>query len=59
MPEQKRHKNQDNGKPANLPLAFFACPNGDCADFNRFDADNLSVAEWMDGQRQSHPTAVL
>ncbi len=47
MPEQKRHKNQDNGKPANLPLAFFACPNSDCADFNRFDADNLSVAEWM------------
>ena len=47
MPEQKRHKNQDNGEPANLPLAFFACPNSDCADFNRFDAGNLSIAEWM------------
>ncbi len=47
MPEQKRHKNQDNSKPANLPLSFFACPNSECADFNRFDADNLSIAEWM------------
>ena len=47
MPEQKRHKNQDNLKKANLPLSFFACPNSDCANFNRFDADNLSVAEWM------------
>jgi transposase-like protein len=26
-------------------LARFACPNPDCADFNRFDAGNLSVAE--------------
>ena len=47
MPEQKRHKNQDNSKPANLPLSFFACPNSECADFNCFDADNLSIAEWM------------
>jgi len=47
MPEQKCHKNQDNSEPANLPLSFFACPNGDCADFNHFDADNLSIAEWM------------
>jgi transposase-like protein len=31
----------------NLPLAFFACPNSDCADFNHFDASNLSIAEWM------------
>ena len=48
MPKQKqRKKEQYNSKPANLPLAFFACPNSDCADFNRFDAGNLSVAERM------------
>ena len=32
---------------AKLPLSFFACPHPDCADFNKFDAGNLSVAEWM------------
>ena len=47
MPEQKCHKKQDNNEPTNLPLSFFACPNSDCADFNRFDAGNLSVAERM------------
>lgn len=47
MHEQKRHENQHSHEQANLPLSFFACPNGDCADFNRFNADNLSVAEWM------------
>jgi len=47
MPKQKCYKNQDNSEPANLPLSFFACPNSDCADFNHFDADNLSIAEWM------------
>jgi len=47
MPEQKRHKSRPNLEEANLPLAFFACPNSDCADFNHFDADNLSIAEWM------------
>ncbi len=47
MPKQKYHKNQDNGESTNLPLAFFACSNSDCADFNKFDADNLSIAEWM------------
>ncbi len=47
MPEQKRHAKQDDREPANLPLSFFACPNSDCADFSHFDADNLSVAEWM------------
>ena len=47
MPEQKQRKEQDDSKPTNLPLAFFACPNSDCADFNRFGADNLSIAEWM------------
>jgi transposase-like protein len=47
MPKQKQPKKQDESKPANLPLAFFACPNSECAEFNRFDAGNLSVAEWM------------
>jgi hypothetical protein len=47
MPEQKQRKKQNGSKPANLPLAFFACPNGDCADFNQFNAGNLSIAEWM------------
>ena len=28
-------------------LSFFACPNSDCPDFNKFDAGNLSVAERM------------
>ena len=30
-----------------FPLSFFACPNSDCIEFNRFDAGNLSVAERM------------
>ncbi len=47
MPEQQRLTKQDNDKPENMPLAFFACPNSDCADFNRFNANNLSIAEWM------------
>jgi len=47
MPEQKRHAKQDGHEPANLPLSFLACPNSDCADFNKFDEDNLSIAEWM------------
>jgi transposase-like protein len=47
MPEQKRHAKQDDLEPSNLPLSFFACPNSDCADFNHFDAGNLSIAERM------------
>jgi len=44
-----RKKRRDKGLSAGreLPLSFFACPNPDCADFNRFDAGNLSVAERM------------
>ena len=45
MPKQKNTK--DGDKPTGLALSFFACPNGDCADFNRFNAGNLSVAERM------------
>lgn len=33
--------------PIELPLSFFACPNPDCAHFNCFGADNLSVCEQM------------
>jgi hypothetical protein len=47
MPKPKQRKEQFDNKPANLPLAFFACPNSDCADFNKFDAGNLSITEWM------------
>jgi transposase-like protein len=41
--------NTKDGKPISKspPLSFFACPNPDCADFNRFGAGNLSVAERM------------
>lgn len=46
MLEQKRSAKQDGNKPI-LPLSFFACPNSECADFNKFDAGNLLVAEWM------------
>ena len=34
-------------QPPEFPLSFFACPNQDCPDFNRFDAGNLSIAEQM------------
>jgi transposase-like protein len=43
----KRQNAKDGSGPAELALSFFACPNGDCADFNRFDAGNLSVVERM------------
>jgi transposase-like protein len=33
------------------PLARLACPNEDCPLFNRFDAGNLSVVEWI-GKRK-------
>ena len=43
-----RHQNAKGGsEPQGLALSFFACPNSDCADFNRFDSGNLSVAERM------------
>jgi transposase-like protein len=47
MPKRQQHKKQSDNKSSNLFLAFFACPNSDCADFNKFNAGNLSVAEWM------------
>lgn len=33
--------------PSQYPLDFFACPNGDCGDFNQFGHGNLGVAEWI------------
>lgn len=30
-----------------FPLLFFACPNPDCADFNKFNSANLSITERM------------
>jgi len=46
MPRTRRSKpNRGDGPPASL--ALFACPNPDCDLFNRFDAGNLSVCEWM------------
>jgi len=47
MPEQKRRNDQPERESVNSPLAFFACPNSDCADFNHFGENNLSIAEWM------------
>jgi hypothetical protein len=47
MPKKQQHTKKDDNKSSNLFLAFFACPNSDCADFNKFDAGNLSIAEWM------------
>lgn len=38
-------KNEPNS--SEFPLSFFACPTPNCADFNKFDAGNLSIAERM------------
>ena len=44
----KEHPQQQTGqKNPEFSLSFFACPNPNCADFNRFDAGNLSIAERM------------
>ena len=44
-----RNNSSSKTEPASeeFPLSFFACPNPDCADFNRFDAGNFSIAERM------------
>lgn len=44
---KKHAKPTENRSLPEFPLSFFACPNPDCADFNRFDAGNLSIAERM------------
>lgn len=46
MPKKQSAKD-GNESTVTLPISFFACPNDECADFNRFGAENLSVAEWM------------
>lgn len=44
----KKHIHQRESQPfAEYPLSFFACPHPDFAEFNRFAADNLSIAERM------------
>lgn len=40
-----RHRNEP--VYPEFPLSFFACPNSNCADFNKFNAGNLSIAERM------------
>ena len=51
MPKQKSRESQPQRQSNGPPLACFACPNSDCADFNHFGQDNLSVAEWMGKDR--------
>lgn len=51
MAKKHTRRTQRHALPE-LPLCFFACPNPDCADFNRFDARNLSIAERM-GQNKA------
>ena len=44
----EEHTEQKSSQPpAEFPLSFFACPNQNCPDFNRFNAGNLSIAERM------------
>jgi transposase-like protein len=44
---RKHTKPAEDGSLPEFPLSFFACPNPNCAHFNRFDAGNLSIAERM------------
>jgi len=44
----KRQKPKQLSPPdETFPLEFFACPNPECAAFNKFGEDNLSVCERM------------
>jgi transposase-like protein len=38
---------QQRESGADATLTGLACPNEECADFNRFGAGNLSVCEWI------------
>lgn len=42
-----RRLNHEKAQSPQFSLKFFACPNPDCACFNVFGGDNLSVAEHM------------
>ena len=44
MSSKYQHRQERYSFPE-FALSFFACPNPSCADFNRFDAGNLSIAE--------------
>jgi len=43
----EKHAHQQNKAWPEFTLSFFACPNPNCADFNHFNAENLSIAERM------------
>lgn len=44
---KKRRPQQPSAPGETIPLDFFACPNPDCAAFNKFGENNLSVCERM------------
>lgn len=46
MPRKRTSPDSKSPEP-DRSLAQFACPNAECWDFNRFDAGNLSVCEWI------------
>jgi len=41
----KRRREKGLSADRELLLSFFACPNAECADFNRFDAGNLPAGK--------------
>ncbi|MFQ6036910.1 MAG: hypothetical protein ACE5NM_13810 [Sedimentisphaerales bacterium] len=44
---KNRLSSRNEPTSSEFPLSFFACPNPDCADFNKFNAGNLSISERM------------
>ena len=44
---KRRRPTQQSPPSGPFPIDFFACPNPDCAAFNKFGEGNLSVAERM------------
>lgn len=51
----KRRKSKRQPVPSeSFPLDFFACPNPDCAAFNKFGQSNLSVCEHMGKDKAIH-----
>jgi transposase-like protein len=43
----RKYRSLAKVNPPSDDLSGFACPNGDCSDFNRFAAGNLQVCERM------------
>ncbi len=51
----KRRRPKQQSPPSEpFPLEFFACPNPDCAAFNKFGENNLSVCERMGKNKAIH-----